>query len=82
MDLWVWRTAEHIVRDTGLTVGSLGVILADERALVDERSSQNTSSLGLKPAHLSFLRNSQKGEQADDTRCAQGSCCCGERPSS
>ena len=62
--------------------GLLGIFLVYERALIDEGPGQDIRSLGLKPAHLAFLRHCEEGEQAAYTRCGQGYCSCGDWASS
>ncbi len=64
------------------TEGLLRVLLVYERALIDKGSGQDARSLGLKPAHLAFLGKGEEGEQAADTRCGQGNCCCSDWASS
>ena len=54
--------------------GSLWVLEIDEWGPVDEGPGKNASSLGLEPAHLAFLRDSQEGKKANNTR--NGQCHC------
>lgn len=62
--------------------GSHWVQLIDKRSPVNEGPGQHASSVCLEPAHMVFLRHYQKGNEAEDTRNAQGSCCGGYGASS
>ena len=60
---------------SGGCLGSLWVLEIDEGAPVDEGPGKNVSSLGLEPAHLAFLRDSQEGKEAKNARNGQCHCC-------